>query len=136
MNHRNWDFPSTDFINKFSLSYQEWFLIRKLDIQNKGIFCAYLQGIQSFFWNIIVVYQTDETQKVKSHHILLYKTRSEKGSINHDFADISRVAFNDFGRHHRSCVRQHILIQHSAQCFFFSFLSPHKPPCAHWDYCY
>ena len=24
MNHKNGDFPSTDFINKFSLSYQEY----------------------------------------------------------------------------------------------------------------
>ena len=109
-------------------------MIRKLDIQNKGIFCAYLQGIQRFFLKHYCcvsdrTYQTDETQKVKSHHILLYKTRSEKGSINHDFADISRVAFNDFGRHHRSCVRQHILIQHSAQCFFFFFIPSQTPLC-------
>ena len=64
---------------------------------------------------------TEWNSKSKIPYIPSYKTRSEKGSINHDFADISRVAFNDFGRHHRSCVRQHILIQHSAQCVFSLF---------------
>ena len=61
-----------------------------------------------------------------------YKTRSEKGSINHDFADISRVAFNDFGRHHRSCVRQHILIQHTVHSVF-SLFYPLTNPLVHTE---
>ena len=70
---------------------------------------------------------TEWNSKSEIPYIPSNKTRSEKGSINHDFADISRVAFNDFGRHHRSCVRQHILIQHSAQCFFFLFYPVTNP---------
>ena len=45
MNHRNGDFPSTDFINKFSLSYQEWSMTGKtrykvglLDVEISFIF--------------------------------------------------------------------------------------------------
>ena len=30
MNPRNGDFPSTDFINKFSLSYMEWPMLIKI----------------------------------------------------------------------------------------------------------
>ena len=45
MNHRNGDFPSTDFINKFSLSYQEWlFLFFFLNSQIPGWLKRILAG--------------------------------------------------------------------------------------------